>query len=66
MWDTIPASWYNLIWSVGEPITADIVTDFDAIGWCGRLDIAVKLAAGELARAYRDVRIYALDGTRVQ
>ena len=48
------------------PITADVATDLSVLGWCGRLDLAVKLAAGEEARVYRDVRIYALDGTRVQ
>jgi hypothetical protein len=48
------------------PITADVATDLSVLGWCGRLDLAVKLAAGEEGRRYRDVRIYALDGTRVQ
>ena len=35
------------------------------LGWTGRLDLAGKLAATKQAEAYREVRIYAIDGTRV-
>jgi len=48
------------------PITEDIGTTFGLVGWCGRADLAVKLANTEGAQEYRDVRIYALDGTRVR
>jgi len=36
------------------------------LGWNGRLDLALKLADSKQADAFRDVRVYALDGTRVR
>jgi hypothetical protein len=48
------------------PITADAGDTFGILGWCGRLDLAGKLAATDQASRYREVRIYALDGTRVR
>jgi len=48
------------------PVTADKGDTFGVLGWCGRLDLAGKLAATEQASYYREVRIYALDGTRVR
>jgi hypothetical protein len=48
------------------PVTADAGDTFGILGWCGRLDLAVKLAATDVASRYREVRIYALDGTRVR
>jgi hypothetical protein len=47
-------------------ITADEGDTFIILGWAGRADLAAKVAVTELARDYRDVRIYALDGTRVR
>lgn len=38
------------------PVTAD-GTEVVALGWCGRLDLAAKVAAGPTARKYRTVVI---------
>jgi hypothetical protein len=48
------------------PITADEGDTFGILGWAGRADLAAKVAVTENARDYRDVRVYALDGTRVR
>jgi len=45
--------------STGEPAT------WQVLGWCGRADLAGKLADSKEASKFRDVRVYAVDGTRV-
>ena len=40
---------------------------FWVLGWCGRLDLALKLASSSEAQHYQDVRVYAVaDGARVR
>jgi hypothetical protein len=47
------------------PITEDAHDDkFGAFGWCGRLDLAIKLAETKQAQTFRHVRIYDMDGKR--
>jgi hypothetical protein len=43
----------------GGPITQDGgPNSFGIIGWCGRIDLARKLANGDIARTYRTVKIF--------
>ena len=47
------------------PITEDATVPFGVLGWCGRLDLAVKLAAGNAD--YREARVYEVaTGKRVR
>ncbi len=48
------------------PVTKDVENEAGPLGWCGSLTLARKLASGSMARVHRTVRIYAVDGTRVQ
>lgn len=44
-----------------------VLAGFWVLGWCGRLDLASKLASSREAQYYQDVRVYAVaDGARVR